>query len=82
MRRRILLAVALLVPVLALVAFLLTREPSTPAERAAAPCVLNPHPAAGPFTPDETEVDDETEVEDTDDEDAENAEEDEDAARA
>ena len=60
--RRTALVAAALLPVLALTAFgaveLATDEPAETAARAAKASILNPHPAAGPFTADDTELDD------------------------
>jgi hypothetical protein len=57
-RRSALLVAAALVPVLALAAFGIVRattgEGTTEAERTATRSILNPHPAAGPFTADGT----------------------------
>ncbi len=60
--RRTALVAAALLPVLALTAFgvveLATDEPAETAAGAAKASILNPHPAAGPFTADDTELDD------------------------
>jgi hypothetical protein len=52
-----LLLTALLVPVLALAAFAIARAGAGGADPAASD-ILNPHPAAGPFAPDDTQVED------------------------
>jgi hypothetical protein len=56
--RRLVLMGLVVVPVIALVVFGIARSASSDGVTAASSDILNPHPAAGPFSPDETTIDD------------------------